>query len=449
MSLQEKIERVQNRRRFGMRPGLDRIEALLAALDNPERGLACIHVAGTNGKGSVAAMAASVLQRAGLGAIGLYTSPHLVYFNERIRIDGEPVGDAALERALDAALAAAERCAASSSPGGDATFFELATAAAFFAFREAGVRVAVVEAGLGGRLDATNVVVPVVSVIVGIGLEHCEWLGDTIAKIAAEKAGIVKPGRPVVVGAMPGEALAVIARRAAESGSPLIQADAAISSRRAKDGSVRIAIEDGIRSLTGIRFPLEADYQRGNLATAVAALEAFSQVSGIPIEDDAFRAGLESVVWPCRYQTVREAPRTIVDGAHNPPAAEAFASSLAKRETAPLALVAGFCADKDALAFLRILKPRFRVAFATETPNERTMPAAEAAALMSQAGIPVVAAESDWRDALAKATAWAEENGGAVVVCGSLFLAGAVANHFGALPWRDGIKAANEKLANC
>lgn len=446
MPLEDKIALVQGRRRFGMRPGLDRIEALLSALGNPERGLACIHVAGTNGKGSVAAMAASVLQHAGLGDIGLYTSPHLVYFNERIRIGGEPVANDALERALDAAIGAMRRCADSGSPEGDATFFELATAAAFFAFREAGVRIAVVEAGLGGRLDATNVLVPAVSVITNVGLEHCEWLGDTIGKIAAEKAGIVKPGRPVVAGAMPKEALAVIAAKATEAGSLFLRADATITERKAKDGSMRIALEDEFRSVSGIRFPLCGAYQRENLATAAAALEAFSQAAGIPIEDDAFRAGLESVKWPCRFQTVRETPRTIVDGAHNPPAAEALAATLAKRETAPLALVAGFCADKDALAFLRILKPRFRAAFATETPNERTMPAEDAAALMAQAGFTSVSAAPDWRDALAKAAAWAEENGGAVVVCGSLFLAGAAADAFGALPWSGGARAANEKL---
>lgn len=446
MPLEDKIALVQGRRRFGMKPGLDRIEALLSALGNPERDLACIHIAGTNGKGSVAAMAASVLQRAGLGDIGLYTSPHLVYFNERIRIGGEPIANDALERALDAALNAAERCAASGSPGGDATFFELATAAAFHAFRDAGVRVAVVEAGLGGRLDATNVLVPAVSVITNVGLEHCEWLGDTIEKIAGEKAGIVKPGRPVVAGTMPDAALAVIARRAAEVGSPFLRAGATISSRKARDGSQRIDFEDEIRSISGVRFPLDGTFQRENLATATTALEAFSQTTGIPIEDDAIRAGLESVAWPCRYQTIRKTPRTIADGAHNPPAAEALAASLAKRETMPLALVAGFCADKDALAFLRILKPRFRAAFATETPNERTMPARETAALMSQAGFPAVFAEPDWRDAIAGATAWAEKNGGAVVVCGSLFLAGVVADAFGALPWSGGARVANEKL---
>lgn len=443
MGLKDKIAAIEGRRRFGMKPGLGRIGAILEALGHPERELACVHVAGTNGKGSVAAMVAAVLDRAGLGKVGLYTSPHLVYFNERVRIGGEPIGDDALERALDAANGAADSVA---GDFGDATFFELATAAAFCAFRDAGVRVAVVEAGLGGRLDATNVITPVVSVITTIGLEHCEWLGDTIAKIAAEKAGIVKPGRPVVAGAMPDEALAVIAGRAAEVGAPFLRAGASVTSRVARDGSVRVSVEDDARSVSNIRLPLEGAYQCENLATATAAVEAFFQAVGIPLEDEAFRLGLESVVWPCRYQVVAQEPRVVVDGAHNPPAAEALAASLARRGDAPLALVAGFCADKDASRFLRILKPRFRVAFATETPNMRSAPAAATAALMAQAGYKVAATEPDWRKAVEEATAWARANGGAVVVCGSLFLAGAVADAFGALPWKSGVRSASEAL---
>ena len=436
MSLFEKIEKISSRRRFGMRPGLDRISSLLGALSNPERDLVCIHVAGTNGKGSVAATIAAVLQHAGFGSVGLYTSPHLVSFNERIRIDGVPISDAALEAAIDETLAADD---------GTPTFFELATATAFVAYRAAGVRLAVIEAGLGGRLDATNVIIPAVSVITNVGLEHCQWLGPDIPTIAGEKAGIVKPGRPIVTGAMDEAALAVIARRAAEVGAPMPQPEVSVTMRKAKDGTTRISFEDGFRALSSIRFALTGDYQRENLATALAALEVFSQTTGLPLTDDAFKEGLETVSWPCRYQVVRQSPRTIADGAHNPPAAEALARSLAA-EKAPLALVAGICADKDASRFLRTLKPRFKAAFATETPNERTMPAAEAAAIMRQAGFNVMGAEPDWRRALDAATAWAEANGGAIVVCGSLFLAGAVADSFGALPWESSVPSPNERL---
>lgn len=436
MTLEDRIAAISERRRFGMKPGLERMEALLEALGGPERGLACVHVAGTNGKGSVAAMVASVLQRAGLGDVGLYTSPHLVFFNERIRIGGAPISDAALDRALGAVLAA---------DSGEASFFELATATAFVAFRDAGVRLAVVETGLGGRLDATNVIVPVLSVITNIGLEHCQYLGDTIGEIAFEKAGIVKPGRPVVAGAMDPVALEVIRKRAAALSAPFFEARTAVSSRKAKDGSERVAIEDDSRAVGNIRLPLGGPFQRENLSTAITALEVFSQAAGMPLEDDAVRAGLESVVWPCRFQRVCDTPAVIVDGAHNPPAAVALARAIAN-VGAPIALVAGMCDDKNAGDFLRILHPQARVAFATETPNDRTMPAGGLAALMRAAGWRSAQAIPNWRDALDAATAWALENGGAVIVCGSLFLAGAVADLYGALPWRGGARAPNEAL---
>ena len=206
----EKIAALCERRRFGMKPGLERMEALMGFMGHPERELAAVHVAGTNGKGSVTAIVASVLQEAGLGPVGRYTSPHLVYFNERICINGEPVADAVLDKALDAVEAAVRRVE-SETDAGTPTFFECATALAFETFREQGVRLAAIETGLGGRLDATNVILPLVSAITCIGLEHCEYLGDTLGKIAAEKAGILKPGRPAVLGAsMHPEARAVI-----------------------------------------------------------------------------------------------------------------------------------------------------------------------------------------------------------------------------------------------
>lgn len=423
MTLPDKLALIARRRRVGMRPGLERIQLLLDAMGHPERELVCIHIAGSNGKGSTAAMIAAVLKHAKLSDIGLYTSPHLIKFNERIRINGEPISDAALEAAIDEALEA---------DNGEATFFELATATAFAAFRAAGVRLAVIEAGLGGRLDATNVVIPVLSVITNISLEHCQWLGNDIHSIACEKAGIVKPGRPVVIGAMPPEAATAIAHKAAECGAPFVVAEAGISSRKLK-GKELVTIETGSRSISGIRFALSGAYQKINLATAVTALEVFSETTSIAIEDNAFKAGLENVSWPCRCQMVREDPLTILDGAHNPGAATALAQSLSDIKK-PLALVAGFCADKDVLGCLRALKPQFAVAFATETPNDRTLPASECAVLMRQVGLPVNCVERDWQHALAHATAWATTHDGGIVVCGSLFLAGAAASAFGILP---------------
>jgi len=209
------LQKLAERRRFGMRPGLETIRALLERLGNPERDVAAIHIAGTNGKGAVAALCESVLRAAGY-PVARYTSPHLVSVNERFLVNGAPADDAALERAaadVEPAVRAVERALQT-----EVTFFECLTALGFVLFRRAGVRLVALEAGLGGRLDATNVVTPLVSVITRIGLDHCDWLGDTVEKIAGEKAGIIKPGRPVVCAAMPDGAKAVVAGAAAAAG---------------------------------------------------------------------------------------------------------------------------------------------------------------------------------------------------------------------------------------
>lgn len=431
-----------------MQLGLDRMRSLLGELGHPESTLAAIHVAGTNGKGSVTAIAASVLQEAGFGPVGRYTSPHLVYFNERICIGGEPVPDDVLEPAVDKVEAACHRVEAAGA--GMPTFFEAVTAVAFEVFRSQGVRIAAIETGLGGRLDATNVILPVVSVITCIGLEHRQYLGDTIEQIAAEKAGIVKPGRPVVLGrAMDPRARAVIEAAAARAGAKVVDAGVSVSSSSlsAKSAGAKISFEDNARSLSGIRFPLPGAYQLENLATAITALETFSSATGLPISDEAFRKGLEKVAWPCRFQMIADAPAVFVDGAHNPNAAEALAETLrGLRPKKPLALVAGFCDDKDSLECLRTLHPHFRRGWAVDVPSPRTLPAAGLAARFRAAGWRDVEAVPDWREGLAQAVEWARAEGGAVIVCGSLFLAGAVADHYHALPWQRGITTPNESL---
>lgn len=434
MNFAEKIDFIASRRRFGMVPGLERMERLVEELGHPEEKLACIHVAGTNGKGSVSAMVASVLQAAGFGAVGRYTSPHLVFFNERICINGVPASDAMLEPALDRVLEIISRL---DSEGLYPTFFECVTALAFEVFNKAGVKLAVVETGLGGRLDATNIISPLLSVITNVGLEHCEYLGDTIEKIAFEKAGIIKAGRPVVIGAMEDAARAVIATRANELSSPFIEPSASISYRSSKKGKRTISFESENRNISNIAFPLLGSYQAENLATAITALETFSQVTGFEITDDAFKTGLESVVWPCRFQLVSENPSVIVDGAHNPPATRALVESVAKLE-GPVALVAGFCDDKDCLEALRCLKPAFKMAWATLTPSPRSLAASELAAKMRVAGFTNPACADDWHQALEEAIEWASTCNGTVVVCGSLFLAGAVADFYKALPWSEG-----------
>jgi dihydrofolate synthase/folylpolyglutamate synthase len=428
------LERLFARRRFGMRPGLETTRALLARLDHPEEGLAAIHVAGTNGKGSVTAMIAAVLTAAGLPT-GRYTSPHLARFAERICINDRPVDDAPLEAALlevEAAAAALE-----DAGGQPPTFFECATAAALLVLRRAGIRLAVIETGLGGRLDATNVLTPLTAVITRIGLEHCAQLGDTLEAIAGEKAGIIKPGRPVVIGAMPEEAGDVMRRVAAERRAPLVDAAETVTltgvSMTLEGLEARVATPT--RDLGRVRLALAGAYQAENLATAVAALETAAATLGLALPDQAFHDGLGRVCWPGRFQLVSRAPPILVDGAHNPDAAQALRLALRRAKIkGPVALVAGLCDDKDAGAFLRTLASAAARAWAVPVPSPRSRPAAETAALMRAAGIAEVESAT-LPQALAEARAWALREQGLVLVCGSLFLAGEALVLLDAYPW--------------
>ncbi|MBQ6137419.1 MAG: bifunctional folylpolyglutamate synthase/dihydrofolate synthase, partial [Kiritimatiellae bacterium] len=343
------------KRRFGMKPGLDAIRGICAALGDPQLSFRAIHVAGTNGKGAVAAMLDSCLRSDGLRT-GRYTSPHLVRINERFFLDGRPVSDDVLERAS---------LRVGSVPGAppDLTFFEALTAVAFLVYAEANPDFAILETGLGGRLDATNVCSPALAVVTRIGLDHCDWLGDTVEKIAAEKAGIAKPGVPVVVARNPPEAVAVLKARADELGAPFVYAP---------DVADESEIPRG--------FSLAGSFNRENAVTAIAALKTIGRWNA------SAARGLSDVVWPGRFQKVGE---FIVDGAHNPPAAEALAAALADEGVAPrsLSLVAGFCADKDAATVLARLAPFVRRGFAVRTCNPRSLRAEDAAAIMRAAGV--------------------------------------------------------------
>jgi dihydrofolate synthase/folylpolyglutamate synthase len=320
---------------------------------------------------------------------------------------------------------------------GEPTFFECATAAAFEHFRRAGVRIAVIETGLGGRLDATNVLQPVVSVITRIGLEHCEILGRTLEAVAGEKAGIIKPGRPVVAAAMDPAALDRIAAVAQEQGARLIRADQAVSvAVRGRDlDGLQADVATEQRELGRIRLPLAGAFQAENLAVAVAAAEVFGRAAGLEIGDAAFKQGLAGVCWPGRFQLVRRAPGVLVDGAHNPDAARRLREALRHaRVKGPVALVAGFCDDKDVDGILKILAGCARCGWAVVTPSARSLPAAATAAAMTRAGLSAEASPS-LEAALAAAEAWARAEDGLVVVCGSLFLAGAALSHYDAFPW--------------
>jgi len=432
------------RRRFGMKPGLDTIRAIMAALGNPQDALRCIHIAGTNGKGATAAMLDSVLRAAGC-RVARYTSPHLVALNERFFLDGKPAPDDALEAAAKDVFPVITRL--EREQGLEVTFFEALTAVAFVLFARHRPDVTVLETGLGGRLDATNIIAsPLVSVITRIGLDHCDWLGSTRAAIATEKAGIIKPSRPVVCGAMPQDALDAIRAVATRLGSPLVCAApwtpppgfALFGSFQKENASTVKAVIDVLRD-TGTKG-----------VPPVGPLGVPGRTSPRPfaISDSAIAEGLANVVWPGRCQRIAKDGATfIVDGAHNPDAAAALRHVLENEGVRPVGLVAGFCGDKDIAGHLRTLAPLVARAWAVPIRNDRSLAPEAVAGHMREAGVADVSCCATVPSALSAAAAWSRETGNSIVVCGSLFLAGEALVALDAYPWPTTVPSVNELLS--
>lgn len=398
------LEELAARRRFGMKPGLETIRAVCAALGNPERRLrGVIHVAGTNGKGATCAILDACLRAVG-HTVGRYTSPHLVRLNERFFLNGAPISDTALASASGRVSAAAQTVP-------DLTFFEALTAVGFVAYAEADPDFTVLETGLGGRLDATNVCRPALCVITRLGLDHCDWLGGTVEEIAAEKAGIIKPGAPVVLGRNVDSVIDVIRTRAAEVGAPFHYAP-------------ELADESEIPA----DFALAGSFNRENAVTALAALKVLSATHPAIKQPNNFLGGFARVVWPGRFQRVGN---FLVDGAHNPPAARALATALDEKGLRDMTLICGFCGDKDIDETLRILKPFVSRANAVKTNNPRSLAPEALAAHLAAVGIPAEPAES-----LSVALKQADTpDSRTVLICGSLFLAGEALVALHAYPW--------------
>ncbi len=296
----------------GIRFGIDRMRILSGLLGNPEGAVPCVHVAGTNGKGSVSAMLESILRASGIRT-GLYTSPHLVRLGERVQVNRTILSEDEITSFVRELQPVADRIASGGRPDERPTFFEFMTAMAFLQFARRRCDCSVIEVGLGGRLDATNVVEPEVSVVTSIGLDHCELLGDSLGAIAAEKAGIIKPGRPVVVGRMPPEAEAVVRSTAASVGAQVV--------------SVREEYGDAIG-----RYPttnLEGDYQRWNAATATLAAGLLPE--RLCVSRASIKSGLHSVDWPGRWQRTKIGGRLVVlDASHNPEGAVVLDTNLSR-----------------------------------------------------------------------------------------------------------------------
>jgi dihydrofolate synthase/folylpolyglutamate synthase len=419
--LREKLAGLYSRRNAGIKFGLDVQEALMRELGDPQASYAVVHVAGTNGKGSVCAMIAEVLRQAGL-RVGLYVSPHLVEFNERMSVDGENVTDEELldlSELVDAKVASVE-----SECGRQPTFFEYSTALAMKFFERKAVQVAVLETGMGGRLDATNVVTPLVSVITRIGVEHAEFLGKDIAEIAGEKAGIIKAGRPVVCGAMPEEAARVIRRKADDLGCICrdVEKTVALTAVEISLDGQKNQVSTEEQDYGRVTMGLIGAHQAENCATVVAAFEEIQRAMGLRFDAASLKRGLKAVEWPARFQVVSRQPPVILDGAHNPMAAESLVKAL-KKVLGPkkLGLVVGMCGDKDVSSFISAFRGTTR-AWAVTIRNERAVPADDLARIAASCGIDCKAVELG--EGLAEAKKWASETDAAVCVTGSLFLAG-------------------------
>lgn len=424
--LQHALEELYGLERRRDKLGLDGTRALLGALGDPQTRFRAVHVAGTNGKGSACALIERVLRAAG-ARTGLFTSPHLVDFRERIRVDGVWAD----EDRLAARLEAIERL----PEGQGRTFFEVATALGFDAFASAGVEWAVVEVGLGGRLDTTNVLAPDVCAITSIGLDHAEILGDSLEAIATEKAGIVKPGVPVVSGVEHDVASPVIARIARERGAPLIQAREAVQVDDVQLGpwGTRLRVVAEPWGAFALSMTLRGRHQVENARVALAALAQLAR-RGVAVPLAAVRDGFASARWPGRLEPCPGVRRLWWDGAHNLDGVRRLALAWEDmRMEPPCAIVFAAARDKDAkgmLARLRSLAPDAR-RFVTRTANERALPAETLATLASEVGATAEAAPSV-RDAVTRALALGEE--GRVLLCGSLFAVGEAMEAFGGAP---------------
>ena len=357
--------------KFGIRLGLENIRILLKELGDPQHAFPSVLVAGTNGKGSVCAMLAEALRRNGFRT-GLYTSPHLVRVEERIRIDGAPIPSRAFGRLLEAVRASVERLAAGGKLASPPTYFEVLTAAALLHFAERKANIAVLEVGMGGRFDATNAVIPLVSVITTIALDHQEHLGRTLAEIAFEKAGIVKPGVPVVCGVRRGgEAYRVIRRSARELGAPFLGVwdGAQLDAERTKWGYA-FALRRGGKTL---RFSpgLAGKHQGANAAVALAAAGELRRVWR-PLDDRKLLAGIAHASWEGRLEIASRRPLVILDGAHNPEGAASLAAYLRDVVRRPVILVFGVMKDKDARSMARSLFPLAQTVILTSVPLERS-----------------------------------------------------------------------------
>jgi dihydrofolate synthase/folylpolyglutamate synthase len=408
-------------------PGLERIRLLLEALGAPQLAYPTAIIGGTNGKGSIAAMLTAIGRAAG-HRVGLYTSPHLSAVEERFQVDGARISAAGFDAQLGVVLAASDKLVEDGRMAQPPSYFEILTAVAFRYFAEARVELAVLEVGLGGRWDATNVTRPRVAVISSVALDHQEYLGDDLGAIAAEKAAVIAPGGMAVTASQAPAALGVIRRYAESVGATLWEVDAYPAVVRRTDSRLRHTIDclGRLRDYVGLEVALPGRHQVENAQCAILAAEALDR-RRLRIGSDAIWAGLRSARWPGRCEWLEEGPSILLDAAHNPSGAKALAAYLwelrHRKAYDRLHLVFATLTDKDSAGIAAALYPLADELIATQAPSSRAKPAAELLELASapnqRQAIP------DPAEALARARQAARPED-LICVCGSIFLVGAL-----------------------
>ncbi|MEW5739080.1 MAG: folylpolyglutamate synthase/dihydrofolate synthase family protein [Myxococcota bacterium] len=396
--------------------GLERVQRALERLGHPERRVPALHVAGTNGKGSTCAIAAACLSTT--YRVGLYTSPHLVRVNERFRVGDRDIDDRTLgTRIADVVEVLGEEH--------ELTYFELGTLVAFHHFAEERVDLAVLETGLGGRLDATTSCAPRVTCVTPVSFDHQEYLGHTLAAIAREKAGIIKRGVPVISSRQEPEAMEVIQRIAEQQGAELCVEGRDFSAEKAADG---LRFRGRWLAVSGLALPLAGAHQTQNAATALACLEALGQ-AGFPLTTEALARGLSATRWPGRLERIEGTPPVVLDGAHNPAGVEVLVAALDElAQGRPVHLVFGVLADKDSTPMMERLFPRCASVALTPLPSPRSKDPSTYEAWARSLG-PLISLHSSPRQALEAAQRRASPDG-LVLVAGSLVLVGEIRRLF-------------------
>jgi len=409
----------------GLHWGLETITKILAGLGNPHLQYPTAIVAGTNGKGSTAAMLANILRHAGYRT-GLYTSPHLVRVNERIRLNGEEIGDEDFAQAFSEVRQVVEGLQAQGKLRQLPSFFEFLTATGFHYFAQARANFAVLEVGMGGRLDATNVTLPRVAVITNIGLDHLDFLGSSVAAIGREKAGVIKPGIPVVSGCEEGEAAEVIRQHCEELGAELFETNyfGWLWGLQSLQGIYLFNLCLDADCFASLSSPLRGKFQVKNAVAAVTAAWRLSQ-DGFRITRSAIVKGLQSTAWPGRLEKIQDHPLVLLDGAHNPPAARELAEFIQEElRGRRLRLVYGSMRDKAIGEISEILFPLAAEVYLTQPPVPRAATAEEILGAAQFRPTRLVVEPEPWRAVMRACQASSRED--AVLIVGSLFLVGAV-----------------------